>query len=69
MSFRTLIVFSLAFMVVALPVRAYIDPGTGSMFLQLILGGVAGALVAGKLFWRKLASLVSFRRGRKEPVD
>lgn len=56
-------------MALALPVRAYIDPGTGSMFLQLILGGVAGALVAGKLFWRKLASLVSFRRGRKEPVE
>lgn len=69
MSFRTIIAFAVAFMALALPVRAYIDPGTGSMFLQLILGGVAGALVAGKLFWRKLASLVSFRRGRKEPVE
>lgn len=56
-------------MLTAQPALAYIDPGTGSMFLQLILGGVAGALVAGKLFWRKLASLVSFRRNRKEPAD
>lgn len=69
MSFRTLIAFSFAFMLTAQPALAYIDPGTGSMFLQLILGGVAGALVAGKLFWRKLASLVSFRRNRKEPAD
>jgi hypothetical protein len=30
---------------------AYLDPGTGSMLLQLLLGGVAGLLVIGKLYW------------------
>jgi len=34
----------------ASPAWAYLDPGTGSMLLQLMLGGVAGALVAGKLY-------------------
>ncbi|MGH6922687.1 MAG: hypothetical protein ACRED5_02860 [Propylenella sp.] len=34
----------------AAPAFAYIDPGTGSMMLQLMLGGVAGALVVGKLY-------------------
>jgi hypothetical protein len=32
------------------PAWAYLDPGTGSMMLQLMLGGVAGALVVGKLY-------------------
>ncbi len=31
------------------PTYAYLDPGTGSMLLQMLLGGVAGALVVGKL--------------------
>jgi len=39
---------------------AYIDPGAGSMILQLILGGFAGLLVVGKLYYRRL--LAFFRR-------
>jgi hypothetical protein len=35
------------------PAWAYIDPGTGSMMLQLMLGGVAGALVVGKLYLKR----------------
>lgn len=41
----------------ASPAMAYLDPGTGSMILQLVLGGVAGALVILKLYWARLKSL------------
>ena len=42
---------------------AYIDPGSGSILLQLILGGVAGALVVAKMYWQKFkAGVGSFRR-------
>lgn len=34
----------------------YVDPGAGSLLLQLILGGIAGALVTLKLYWRRLRS-------------
>lgn len=33
---------------------AYLDPGTGSMLLQVILGGIAAIGVAIKLYWHKL---------------
>ena len=36
------------------PAYAYLDPGTGSMLVQLLLGGVAGALVIGKLYWQRI---------------
>lgn len=36
---------------------AYLDPGTGSMVLQLLLGGVAGAIVILKLYWRRFVGL------------
>ena len=46
---------------------AYIDPGTGSMILQLLLGGVAGALLIGKMYWQKL--LAFFRPDSKASQD
>lgn len=39
------------------PAFAYLDPGTGSILLQLLLGGVAGSLVVIKLYWHKFKSL------------
>ncbi|WP_342348289.1 hypothetical protein [uncultured Nitrospira sp.] len=36
---------------------AYLDPGTGSMVLQLLLGGIAGAVVILKLYWRRFVGL------------
>ena len=41
--------------------HAYIDPSAGSLLLQLILGGLAGVLVALRLSWRRLTGM--FRRG------
>lgn len=34
--------------------HAYLDPGTGSMILQLLVAGVAGIGVAIKLYWRRV---------------
>ncbi len=31
--------------------HAYLDGGTGSMLLQLLLGGMAGLAIAGRLYW------------------
>ena len=45
---------------------AYLDPGTGSMILQVLLGGVAGLALAGKLYWHKLLSVLGIRRKSEE---
>lgn len=42
--------------------HAYLDGGTGSMILQVLLGGMAGLAVAGKLYWHKLLMLLRIRR-------
>lgn len=44
------------------PAYAYLDPGTGSMMLQIILGGIAGLLVAGKLFWHRILVFLRIRK-------
>jgi hypothetical protein len=42
--------------------HAYLDPGTGSMILQVLLGGIAGMAVAIKLYWHKFLSLSGMGR-------
>jgi hypothetical protein len=39
---------------------AYLDAGTGSMILQVLLGGVAGLMIVGKLYWYKFRSMIGF---------
>jgi hypothetical protein len=50
----------LFFSMMPLPALAYLDPGTGSMLLQVILGGVAAVGVALKLFWYRIIRFLGF---------
>lgn len=45
---------AILFVTAAEPLQAYLDPGTGSMLLQVILGGIAAIGVALKLFWHRI---------------
>jgi hypothetical protein len=47
---------------------AYLDPGTGSMLLQVILGGIAAVGVALKLFWHKIRVAVGLSK-KPSPED
>jgi hypothetical protein len=43
-------------------VIAYLDPGTGSMLVQLVVGGLAAAGVALKLYWHRFLRLLRIRQ-------
>lgn len=47
--------------------QAYLDPGTGSILLQVIIGGVAGLGVIAKLYWHRLRSLLGL--DKKPPQE
>ena len=55
---------ALALGALALPGRAhaYLDPASGSIILQVVLGGIAGAGLLVKLYWHRLLRLVGLRR-------
>jgi hypothetical protein len=55
-----LIVFALFYLMFPQRVYAYIDPGTGSYILQLLVATLLGGLFALKLGWNKIMTL--FRR-------
>ncbi|MFQ5763503.1 MAG: hypothetical protein ACE5GT_01105 [Rhodospirillales bacterium] len=48
------------------PAHAYLDPGSGSMIVQLILGAIAGAGIALKLYWNKIVFF--FNRSQDEEI-
>ena len=45
---------------------AYLDPGSGSMLLQLVLGGLAGLAVIAKLYWHRLLGLFGMNAQQEE---
>ena len=53
-AFRALLVLGALVLLMPVPAHAYLDPASGSMILQLVLGGVAGLAVAVRLLWRRL---------------
>ena len=44
----------------------YLDPGSGSVILQAIVGGFAAVAVTAKLWWKRVTGI--FRRGDDEPT-
>ncbi|MFQ6017417.1 MAG: hypothetical protein ACE5KF_04420 [Kiloniellaceae bacterium] len=48
------------------PAYGYLDPGTGAMLVQLLLGGAAGALVICKLYWKRIKALFGRRPNRQD---
>lgn len=47
------------------PAYAYLDPGTGSMIVQMIIGVIAGASVAIGAFWGKIMAFFNSFRNKK----
>jgi len=45
-------------------VQAYLDPGTGSMALQLLIGGVVAVLATVRVYWGRLKSLAARKTDR-----
>jgi len=62
--FGVLVVFSA-------PAYAYIDPGTGSYLLQLLVAGALGASVALKIYWNQLRKGLGrlWDRSRRKPLE
>ncbi len=45
---------------------AYLDPGSGSMILQILAGGIAAVAVTAKLYWNRLLKFLRIRKDDEE---
>jgi hypothetical protein len=56
----------LLFLTVGASASAYVDPGTGSLFVQVLIAGTLGAIFALKNLWRNMWRAVTHRQVRQE---
>ena len=48
---------------------AYLDPGSGSMILQIIAGGAAAVAVTAKLYWNRILVFLRIRKPEDETAS
>ena len=68
MRINLVLTLCLVWLLAETPVQAYLDPGSGSMLLQVLLGGSAAVAVIFKLYWNRVTALFR-RKGESEGTE
>lgn len=57
---KLVLILVLLFWTLAVPKKtyAYLDPGSGSYMLQIVVGFILGGVVGLKLFWTKIKTFI-----------
>ena len=65
------IIFGLFYLVFPQKAYAYLDPGTGSLIIQMIIAGLIGASFAIKVYWKKIKAFFAnhFSKSRRRGKD
>jgi hypothetical protein len=48
---------------------AYLDPGSGSMILQILAGGFAAVAVTAKLYWNRVLKFLHIKKDDETATD
>ena len=51
------------------PAAAYLDPVTGSMAIQMVMGGILTAAAATKIYWRRIRELLGHKGSEQVDKD
>ncbi len=53
------------------PTYAYIDPGTGSYILQVVIAGLLGVLVSLRIYWARIKTFLKEYSpfGKRDPAE
>lgn len=51
------------------PAYAYLDPGSGSFIIQMLLAGLMGAALMIKIYWKKIKSFFGGESGEDADQD
>jgi len=54
-------------LIVVLRSHAYLDPGSGSLLLQILLGSLLAIGIALRVFWKHIVSLTNRILGKEVP--
>ncbi len=63
MKFSRIIIYTLFVLLLTFNnAYAYLDPNSGSLVLQILLGGLAGVAVVVKLYFQKIKAFFQFKK-------
>lgn len=63
---RILFIALLAYFLGERRAEAYLDPGSGSLVLQIIVGGIAAFYFVLKSYWVRIKKFLSLRKSKQE---
>jgi len=61
MKFKNLLLIICCYLSFVQSAYAYLDPGTGSMLIQMTIAGIMGALFTLKMYWQRIKHLIISR--------
>jgi hypothetical protein len=62
---RSVLLGLVAFMVFTSPAYAYLDPGTGSILLQALIGGIAASVTVGSMYFQRIKAFFGGAASKK----
>jgi len=66
---NSVVLASLLLLIPAHNAHAYIDPGSGSYILQLIIAGLLGAAFAVRIYWKRIKGFFSPRQDKQDDTE
>jgi len=69
LALRTLALVAVLHLTMASEAAAYIDPGSGSFFVQMLLAGLLGAGMVIKTYWQRIKSFFTGSKQATPPAD
>lgn len=66
---KMLFAAALSFIATSLPAHAYLDPGTGSLIVQSLVGGLLAASTFAAVYMNKILKVFRRITGRQHPGD
>lgn len=64
------VVFAALYFIYPQQAHAYLDPGSGSLIFQLVIGAVLGTLVTMRMYWSRVKRFVrGIFGGKSAPTD
>ncbi len=71
-TFFTLWVAVIVLLMVSMPngyASAYLDPGSGSLIIQVVIAGLVGIAVTVKFFWNNILLMLGFKKRSNRLTD
>jgi hypothetical protein len=66
---NSVILVGLLFLLLTHDAHAYVDPGTGSYILQLIIAGLLGAALAVRIYWKRIKAIFSREQEKEDGAN